>query len=79
MDDKLIISQFLSDVNMNVADVSRAMRYTYTHTYNVLKGNSPVTEAFLWRFYSTFVDSQSPFYLQGADSALRILSNNSTH
>lgn len=58
---------------MPIKVMARRMRYTYTHTYNILKGFSPVTEAFLWRFYATFVDERSPFYLPDARNALRDL------
>lgn len=69
----LIIKHFLEEYELSVADVSRAMGFTYQHTYNVLNGASPVTDGFLWRFYAAYVDPESRFYLPSASNALRDL------
>lgn len=65
-----ILQQFFSRAGMRQQDVALAMRYHKGHISRLLHGERPVTEAFLWRFQETFVDSRSPFYLPDAANVL---------
>ena len=65
-----ILQQFFSRAGMRQQDVARAMRYHKGHVSRLLRGERVITEAFLWRFQETFVDSRSPFYLPDAANVL---------
>jgi plasmid maintenance system antidote protein VapI len=68
-----IIKEFLVTARMDQKEFAAAMGFSRGYISLVVNGHRPITERFLWRFYTQFARPGAAFYLPEATNALNSL------